>query len=95
MKRTAIFFFLFLLSLATLARDRKVSVSGRTLDNLTGENLGDVTLVLMTEDSIPLDTTVSLSAPDQPFAMGLFDFSVSRRGGTLSAHGPSVTMMPM
>lgn len=80
MKRTAIFFFLFLLSLATLARDRKVSVSGRTLDNLTGENLGDVTLVLMTEDSIPLDTTVSLSAPDQPFAMGLFDFSVSREG---------------
>ena len=61
------------LALAHGARHHE-KVKGRTLDNLTGENIGDVTLVLMNADSIPIDTMVSIGPPNHPILVGMFAF---------------------
>lgn len=55
-------------------------MKGRTLDNLTGENIGDVTLVLMNADSIPIDTMVSIGPPNHPILVGMFAFKVGKVG---------------
>lgn len=55
-------------------------MKGRTLDYLTGENIGDVTLVLMNADSIPIDTMVSIGPPNHPMLVGMFAFKVGKVG---------------
>lgn len=67
-------------SLSLMARDIMINVKGRTLDNLTGENIGDVTLVLMNADSIPIDTMVSIGPPNHPMLVGMFAFKVGEVG---------------
>mgnify|MGYP000335570003 FL=1 len=67
-------------SLSLMARDIMINVKGRTLDNLTGENIGDVTLVLMNADSIPIDTMVSIGPPNHPMLVGMFAFKVGKVG---------------
>ena len=67
-------------SLSLTARDIMINVKGRTLDNLTGENIGDVTLVLMNADSIPIDTMVSIGPPNHPMLVGMFAFKVGEVG---------------
>ena len=67
-------------SLSLTARDIMINVKGRTLDNLTGENIGDVTLVLMNADSIPIDTMVSIGPSNHPMLVGMFAFKVGEVG---------------
>ena len=74
-------------SLLLTARDIMINVKGRTLDNLTGENIGDVTLVLMNADSIPIDTMVSIGPPNHPMLVGMFAFKVGEVG---EIHHPRV-----
>lgn len=73
-------FFLLLFPVYVNGKDIKIPVIGRTLDNFSGENIGGVSLILMTSDSIPVDTTASENIQGMPFLTGRFEFFVSKKG---------------
>lgn len=62
------------------AKEREHTVQGYAMDSFTGQNLPGVSMVLMTADSVVIDTTTTLNYPDFPDFTGMYQFSIKRVG---------------
>ena len=63
-----------------MAKEREHTVQGYAMDSFTGQNLPGVSMVLMTADSVVIDTTTTLNYPDFPDFTGMYQFSIKRVG---------------
>ena len=66
-------------SSVSIAKETDHRVQGQVVDNLTGMGLDSVTVILMTADSVPLDTALVLPKEAGPF-VGQYAFSIRKVG---------------
>lgn len=62
-----------------LAKEYDHTVQGWVRDNMTGEGIPEATVILMTEDSIPLDTVKTLPKEAYDF-VGMYQFTIRKVG---------------
>lgn len=70
MYRICISHILLLLSLAVCAQNNHHSVEGRVVESFSGDNMGGVSVELLSEDSVLLDTTTTVDIPKEVFRSG-------------------------
>lgn len=65
MYRICISHILLLLSLVVSAQNNYHSVEGRVVESFSGDNMGGVSVELLSEDSVLLDTTTTVDIPKE------------------------------
>ena len=91
MNRFCILFFIFIIHVHVISsKEREHDVQGRVVENFTGENMGSVRMILMTADSVPVDTVLTTDFPTMPEETGKYKFKITHKGKYIikaSLHG--------